>query len=93
MHSLRHHLFDKQRFGPRQMKRQKNLYLRMKIHNEDKFDNFSFFSCTPHPIQPDIPQATLQTTLPPTTTTMITTTSVHRNENMIGKHLMYEREL
>ena len=33
----------------------------------------------------DIPQATLQTTLPPTTTTMATSTSVHRNENMIGK--------
>jgi hypothetical protein len=47
----------------------------------------SFFSCT----KPDIPQATLQTTLQPTTTTtttMMTTTSVHRNENMIGKHMM-----
>lgn len=53
---------------------------------------FPFFSCTQHQISPDIPQATLQTTLPPTTTTMITTTSVHRNENMIGKHLIYEIE-
>ncbi|CAO1364975.1 unnamed protein product [Diamesa tonsa] len=33
-----------------------------------------------------IPQATLQTTLPPRTTTMITTTTaVHRNENMIDR--------